>query len=214
MVTTRKTTARKATPAPKSTARTPIRTAAKKPYKDNTGDNTQPPKARPKDAVDLLVADHLAAAKCFRQYETMMKKNAPDAQRVALANKVCGMLKVHTRIEEEIFYPAARAAGIDVDTMDEAYVEHAGAKELIAQIESSNPVGEYYDAKVKVLGDIVNHHVVEEHTEMFPKCRRSKMDLVALRAQMESRKSQLEGKAPKGEKPGLLARVTGTLSGR
>jgi hypothetical protein len=210
MATTRKTIAKKATPARKA----PIRTAAKKPYKDNTGDNTQPPKAKPKDAVDLLVADHLAAAKCFKQYETMMKKNAADAPRVALANKVCEMLKVHTQIEEEIFYPAARAAGLDVDTMDEAYVEHAGAKELIAQIQSSNPMGEYYDAKVKVLGDIINHHVVEEHTEMFPKCRRSKMDLVALRAQMESRKAQLEGKAPKGDKPGLLARVTGSLAGR
>ena len=186
-----KTVAKKA-PA-KTPAKKPIRTAAKKPYKDNTGENTQPPKAKPKDAVDLLVADHLAAAKCFKQYETMMRKDAPDAEREALANQVCEMLKVHTQIEEEIFYPAARAAGIDVDTMDEAYVEHASAKDLIAQIQSSDPKSDYYDAKVKVLGDVVNHHVVEEHTEMFPKCRRSTMDLVALRAQMQSRKDELEG---------------------
>ena len=139
------------------------------------------------------MADHLAAAKCFKQYETMMQKDAPDAEREALANQVCEMLKVHTQIEEEIFYPAARAAGIDVGTMDEAYVEHASAKDLIAQIQSSDPKSDYYDAKVKVLGDVVNHHVVEEHTEMFPKCRRSTMDLVALRAQMQSRKDELEG---------------------
>ncbi|MEP6940866.1 MAG: hemerythrin domain-containing protein [Rudaea sp.] len=208
--TTRKTgAAKKAAPARKAPVRAPIRTAAKKPYKDNTGDNTQPPKAKPKDAVDLLVADHLAAGKCFKQYETMMKKNAPDAQRVALANKVCEMLKVHTQIEEEIFYPAARSAGVDMDTLDEAYVEHAGAKDLITQIQSSNPMGEYYDAKVKVLGDIVNHHVVEEHTEMFPKCRRSTMELIGLRTRMEIRKRELEGS---GSPPGLLSRLSKKLA--
>ena len=214
MATPRKAAAKRVATARKAPARAPVRTAAKKPYKDNTGDNTQPPKAKPKDAIDLLVADHLAAAKCFKRYETMMKKRAPDAERAALANKVCDMLEVHTQIEEEIFYPAARAVGIDVDVMDEAYVEHAGAKELIAQIQSSNPMGEYYDAKVKVLGDIVNHHVVEEHTDMFPKCRRSTMNLVDLRAQMESRKGELEGKTPKGEETSSLKRVAGGLKGR
>ena len=169
-----------------------ISTAAKKPYKDNTADNTTPPKASPKDAIDLLVADHLAAGKCFKQYQTLMKKGAPAGQRKAVADKVCGMLTVHTRIEEEIFYPAARKAGLESNMLDEANIEHASAKELIAQIENGKPGSDYYDAKVKVLGDYIEHHVIEEHTEMFPKCRRSTMDLVALRAQMQARKAELE----------------------
>jgi Hemerythrin HHE cation binding domain len=167
-------------------------TAAKKPYKDNTADNTTPPKSSPKDAVDLLVADHLAAGKCFKQYQTLKKRSASAAQRQAVADKVCGMLTVHTRIEEEIFYPAAREAGIDPDEMDEANVEHGSAKDLIAQIQADEPDTDYYDAKVKVLSDLIEHHVIEEHTEMFPKCRRSKMDLVALRARMDARKRELE----------------------
>ncbi|MEO8925392.1 MAG: hemerythrin domain-containing protein [Caldimonas sp.] len=203
----------KKSPAAKPTTSKKVSTAAKKPYPDNTGENTQPPKMRPLDAVDLLVADHLAAGKCFKQYETLMKKNAPDAKRVELAKKVCGMLKVHTQIEEEIFYPAARAAGLDIDVMDEAYVEHAGAKELIAKIESTGPAGEYFDAQVKVLGDLVNHHVVEEQTEMFPKCRRSKMDLVAIREQLAARKKELEG-VPSNARPGLISRLAGGLSAK
>jgi hypothetical protein len=167
-------------------------TAARKPYGDNTPVNTTPAKTRPNDAIDLLVDDHLAAAKCFAQYEKLAKKDAPVAQRKAIAEKVCGMLKVHTAIEEEIFYPAARAAGLEADMMDEAAIEHASAKDLIAQIEASDPSADFYDAKVKVLGDYIAHHVVEEHTEMFPKCRRSKMDLLGLRKQLEARKKQLQ----------------------
>ncbi len=212
MATTRKTTTKKKTSvapaaARKSTAKkTPMKkvaakktaaksrpsTAAKKPYPDNTPVNTTPPKMRPNDAVDLLVADHLAADKCFKQYEKLADKNAPAAQRKALAEKVCGMLKVHTRIEEEIFYPAAREAGIEEAMMDEAYIEHASAKDLIAQIESATPDSDYYDAKVKVLGDYIGHHVLEEHTEMFPKCRRSRMDLADLGRRMASRKKALQ----------------------
>src|SRR5678816_4122599 len=90
-----------------------------------------------------------------------------------LAQTICAMLKAHTTIEEEIFYPASRRAGIDADLLDEADIEHASAKELIAQIESGDPGDDHYDAKVKVLGEYITHHVVEEHVEMFPKCRRS-----------------------------------------
>jgi hypothetical protein len=202
----------KAAPAKKAAKSQPS-TAAKKPYPDNTPDNTMPPKMRPNDAVDLLVSDHLAADKCFKHYETLAKKKAPAAQRKALAEKVCGMLKVHTRIEEEIFYPAARQAGLEDMMMNEAYIEHASAKELIAQIEAGAPDSDYYDAKVKVLGDYIGHHVLEEHTEMFPKCRRSKMDLVDLAQRMAVRKKALEAELAKGtEKPGFLARVGETLS--
>ena len=101
------------------------------------------------------------------------------------------MLKTHTTIEEEIFYPAARKARIEAALLDEADIEHASAKDLIAQIESGNPADDHYDAKVKVLGEYITHHVVEEHTEMFPKCRRAGMDLVALRGRMQARQAEL-----------------------
>ena len=187
----KKPAARKA-PVKKVAAKSRPSTAAKKPYPDNTAVNTTPPKMRPNDAVDLLVADHLAADKCFKQYEKLAKKKAPASQRQAVAEKVCGMLKVHTTIEEEIFYPAAREAGIEAAMMDEAAVEHASAKELIAQIESATPDSDYYDAKVKVLGDYIGHHVLEEQTEMFPKCRRSRMDLADLARRMAARKKALQ----------------------
>jgi hypothetical protein len=181
----KKTVAKKAVPAKKPP------TAAKKPYKDNTADNTTPPKARPNDAVDLLVDDHLAAGKVFKQFLKLAKKDASPGERKTLADKVCGMLLVHMAIEEEIFYPAARAAGVEADELDEAYVEHGSGKELIAQIRAGKPGDKYYDAKVKVLSDLIEHHVIEEHTEMFPKCRRSRMDLPSLRAQMTARKKEL-----------------------
>ena len=192
----KKSTAKKAPPKKAPTKKTAAKsrpsTAAKKPYPENTPANTTPPKMRPNDAVDLLVADHLAADKCFKKYEKLADRKAPAAERQALAEKVCGMLKVHTRIEEEIFYPAAREAGIEEAMMDEAFIEHASAKDLIAQIESATPDSDYYDAKVKVLGDYVGHHVLEEHTEMFPKCRRSRMDLADLARRMAARKKELQ----------------------
>ena len=212
MATTRKTTTKKKTSVARAATKKPAAgkappkkiaakkaapksrpsTAAKKPYPENTPANTTPPKMRPNDAVDLLVADHLAADKCFKKYEKLADRKAPAAERQALAEKVCGMLKVHTRIEEEIFYPAAREAGIEEAMMDEAFIEHASAKDLIAQIESATPDSDYYDAKVKVLGDYVGHHVLEEHTEMFPKCRRSRMDLADLARRMAARKKELQ----------------------
>ena len=143
---------------------------------------------READAVDLLTDDHLEVGALFKQYEKLAKKQAPADQRRTLAQTICDMLKAHTTIEEEIFYPAARRAGIDADLLDEADIEHASAKELIAQIEGGDPDDDHYDAKVKVLGEYITHHVVEEHTEMFPKCRRSAMDLVGLRGEMEARK--------------------------
>lgn len=189
-----KKTVAKTVPSKKSASKRRPSTAAKKPFHDNTPANTTPPKMRPNDAVDLLVNDHLAADKCFKQYEKLAKKKAPAAQRQAVAEKVCGMLKVHMHIEEEIFYPAARSAGIESAEMDEAFIEHASAKELIAQIGSATPDSDYYDAKVKVLGDYIGHHVLEEHTEMFPKCRRSTMDLADLARRMAARKKALEAK--------------------
>jgi len=179
-----------AAPAAKK-SRTTTRATPKPPKAEKTAENTAPKTMKEADAVDLLTDDHLEVGALFKQYDKLAKKEAPAEQRRTLAQTICGMLTAHTTIEEEIFYPAARRAGIDADLLDEADIEHASAKELITQIEGGNPDDDHYDAKVKVLGEYITHHVVEEHTEMFTKCRRSKMDLVGLRSEMEARKMAL-----------------------
>ena len=179
-----------AAPAAKK-SRTTTRATPKPPKAEKTAENTAPKTMKEADAVDLLTDDHLEVGALFKQYDKLAKKEAPAEQRRTLAQTICDMLKAHTTIEEEIFYPAARRAGIDADLLDEADIEHASAKELITQIEGGNPDDDHYDAKVKVLGEYITHHVVEEHTEMFTKCRRSKMDLVGLRGEMEARKMAL-----------------------
>ena len=100
-------------------------------------------------------------------------------------------LTIHATAEEEIFYPAAREAGIESDLLDEAEVEHASAKDLIAQIRAMTPEDDLYDAKIKVLGEYIDHHVKEEEEEMFPKCRKSEMDLAGLAAELAERKAEL-----------------------
>jgi hypothetical protein len=171
----------------------PTRRSDRSAGQEKTPGNTAPAAKRTPDAVDLLVDDHLAVDACFKRYEKLMKADASGAAREALAREICRMLTAHTRIEEEIFYPAARSAGLDSDLLDEADVEHASAKSLIAQIESGSASDPLYDARVTVLGEYIKHHVVEEHGEMFPKCRRAGMDLVSLREQMQTRKAELGG---------------------
>ncbi|WP_038216775.1 hemerythrin domain-containing protein [Xenophilus azovorans] len=150
-------------------------------------------KAPPKknDAVDLLDADHIAVKKLFQQYNKLAEEKAPAGERQALAARICTELTVHAQLEEEIFYPAARAAIDDEELMDEATVEHASAKDLIAQIESMGADEPMYDAKVIVLGEYIDHHVTEEREEMFQKARRSGMDLVALKEPLAARKAEL-----------------------
>jgi len=147
------------------------------------------------DATALLQRDHAEVKKLFKQYEKLADAEADGAEREELAAQICAMLTVHATIEEEIFYPAARAAEVDADLLDEANVEHASAKDLIAQIESMSPDDELYDAKVSVLGEYIDHHVQEEEGEMFPKCRKSEMDLAALAEALAERKSELMAEA-------------------
>lgn len=147
------------------------------------------------DATALLQRDHAEVRKLFKQYEKLADAEAGAEDRLALANQICMMLTVHATVEEEIFYPAAREANVDSDLLDEAEVEHASAKELIAQIESMGPDDELYDAKVKVLGEYIDHHVQEEEGEMFPKCRKSPMDLAELAQALAGRKSELMAEA-------------------
>jgi hemerythrin superfamily protein len=149
-----------------------------------------------KDACDLLDADHKAVKKLFNAYDELAGSKARGAaqKRLEIARQICQELTVHAQIEEDIFYPALRAVLKDTDILAEAEVEHAGAKDLIAQIEALSEPDEMYDAKVKVLGEYIDHHVKEERNEIFPKARAArKLDLVAMRDELAARKEELMG---------------------
>ena len=141
----------------------------------------------PHDAIALLKADHKEVKGWFDDYEDL----TDNAAKATLAGKICLALTVHTMIEEEIFYPAARQATRDDDLLDEAKVEHAGAKALVAQISAMKAGDDLYDAKVKVLGEQVKHHIEEEEDELFPEAKHAKMDLTALGRRLAARKAEL-----------------------
>ena len=146
------------------------------------------------DACSLLDADHKNVKKMFSAYEEMTSSKSASARdkRRDLAMQICMELTVHTQIEEEIFYPAVREAIKDTDLLDEANVEHASAKDLIAQLQDATEVDDMFDAKVKVLGEYIDHHVNEERNELFPKARAArKLDLVSMRETLTARKEEL-----------------------
>ncbi|MDP9607271.1 UNVERIFIED_ORG: hemerythrin superfamily protein [Variovorax paradoxus] len=146
------------------------------------------------DACSLLDTDHKNVKKLFTTYDEFAHSraaSAPDKRR-ELAMQICIELQVHTRLEEEIFYPALREAIKETDLLDEAEVEHASAKELIAQIQDATEIDAKFDAKVKVLGEYIDHHVKEERNEIFVKARATRgLDLVAMREQLAQRKEEL-----------------------
>ena len=147
-----------------------------------------------KDACDLLDADHKNVKKMFKEYEELTESRARSAgqKKMDLARQICMELTVHAQVEEEIFYPALREAIKDTDLLDEATVEHQTAKDLIAQIEQAGEADDMFDAKVKVLGEYIDHHVKEEKNEIFPKARAArKLDLVTMRDELEARKEEL-----------------------
>ena len=148
--------------------------------------------AAPKDAIALLKTDHGTVSGLFAAYE----KAGSSKKKKALVAEICNELSVHVRIEEEIFYPAIKAALADKLLVQEATVEHAGVKDLIAQLEGVEPDSELYDAKVKVLSEYVDHHVKEEQDDMFPKVKATSLDLVQLGARMAARKADLT--SPRG----------------
>ena len=144
-------------------------------------------KTAPKDAIAMLKADHKKVSGLFADFE---KARAATTKK-KLVSTICTELSVHAQVEEELFYPAVKAALKDKELIPEAVVEQATMKALIGQIEGVEPDGEMYDAKVKVLCEYVKHHVKEEHTEMFPKAAKTRLDMVALGEQMAARKSEL-----------------------
>jgi hemerythrin superfamily protein len=169
------------------------------------------------DAIALLKADHRQVETWFEQFE----KTRSDEKKQELATNICKALTVHAQVEEEIFYPAFLEATDDTDMHHEAEVEHDGAKKLIAQIEASGPDDEYFDAKVKVLSEMIKHHVKEEEQPggMFAEARDSDMDLEEIGRQLEARKAELmgeeddEGRSPppgsRGKKQGMVGRLLG-----
>ena len=151
------------------------------------------------DAIALLKADHRTVEQLFAAFE---EANGA-ARKEKLAKEICTELKIHTMLEEEIFYPAL-AGKIEQDLLDEAYVEHDGAKVLINDIEAGGPDEDYYDAKVKVLSEEIEHHVKEEEKPaegMFAQSRKADVDLVALRDVMLARKEELIAQAEAGGLP-------------
>ena len=144
------------------------------------------PKSKPVSAIALLMEDHAYVKKAFRAFEKMDEEDQP-----ALVKQVLQALKVHTRIEEEIFYPAVRKAIKDEDLMNEAEVEHDSAKALIRQLERMKPSDPKFAATFTVLGEYVNHHVKEEESEMFPKARRARVNLKGLGAKLMGQKIKL-----------------------
>ena len=144
------------------------------------------------DALQLLMAEHREVKAMFQHYQKLADAGGKGDERMLLASQICVALTVHTQMEEEILYPAARTVLTkDEDIVDEAYVEHAGAKSLIAQIKTMTSDQPLFDAKVKVLGEYIDHHVKEEETEFFPKLRKTALDLDAMGDQLAARKKQL-----------------------
>ena len=143
------------------------------------------------DILSLLAADHAEVSAALDEYEDMGEDEDQSSGRQELAQRICRMLIGHSTIEEEFFYPAARAAGVAPDLLDEASVEHASVKRLIVQIQSADLDDRLYDAKVKVLGEYVRHHVEEEEGPLFDECRRTGMDLYAIVMPMATRRAEL-----------------------
>jgi hypothetical protein len=175
-----------------ATTKTATKPAKTKPV-SKIARKTQRAAAKPADAIKLLKDDHKEVKAYFKQYESL----EDEAEKQALAEKICLALTVHAQIEEEIYYPAAREAIDDDDLLDEAEVEHASAKQLIAEIQAMKAGDRLFDAKVTVLGEYIDHHVEEEESEMFPESRDSDLDLKALGVQLAARKAELMSQAGK-----------------
>ena len=154
------------------------------------------PKTKTQDAIEMLKADHAKVEKAFKEFEKMDRSDTETCREAV--RSVCEDLKVHTTLEEEIFYPAVREAIEDEDLLNEAAVEHETAKMLIEQLENMEPDDPNYFATFIVLGEYVMHHVKEEEGEMFPQARKAKaLDVDELGERMRARKEELTAETAK-----------------
>jgi hypothetical protein len=164
------------------------------------------PDTQAQDGLQLLAADHRKVESLFESFEQASGATAKEK----LVRQICTELKVHSMIEEEIYYPAIRGKVEEAD-LDEAYVEHDSAKLLINELEAAEPDESYYDAKVKVLSELIEHHVKEEEKQrdnLFQQTRAADIDLIALGARLAARKAELVARA---EREGLPPAEPATL---
>jgi hemerythrin superfamily protein len=166
---------------------------------------------KPQDAIALLKQDHRTVEELFEKFE----KASGDGRKQSLAEEICLELSVHAEIEEEIFYPACEGK-VDEDLLKESYVEHDGAKLLIAEIMAGGPKeDEFYDAKVKVLSEEIEHHVEEEEKRMeglFAQARKAGLDMDALGEQLAVRKAELTEQFKAGGVPEPVLTTMGEVS--
>ena len=155
-------------------------------------------KAKATGAVELLKEQHDKVKKAFKEFEKLDREDTETQKQ--LVQTVCEDLKVHTTLEEELFYPAAREAIDDEDLMNEAQVEHETAKMLIEQLENMGPDDPNFRATFSVLGEYVLHHVKEEEGEMFPEVKKTDLDLEELGGRMRARMEDLMGDMEEEEK--------------
>lgn len=171
-------------------------------------------KGQSEHAITLLMDDHQRVRELFAELKKLKRSSAAagtDRQKAQLVAQVCQELLVHAQLEEEVFYPAVRAAIDDQDLMDEAAVEHAGAKDLIGQLLQMAPGDDLYDAKVTVLCESVEHHIKEEEGSMFPQASKAAGLDATLGEQLLQRKQELLGELerPKAKPPASAKRSHG-----
>jgi hemerythrin superfamily protein len=165
------------------------RTADRKSSRSQSASRNKERQQASRNAFDVLEEDHREVEEWFDQYDEL--KDSDEDRKAELSDKICLALKVHAQIEEEIFYPRAREATKDDDLIDEAIVEHATVKNLIAEIEEMDVEEELHDAKIRVLGEMVKRHIREEEEELFPELQSAKMDLDAVGKELAERKEEL-----------------------
>lgn len=152
----------------------------------------KPKKGSAPDALDLLRADHDKVRHLFREFDELKGSDDDDERKAELVDEICYELTLHSMVEEEIFYPTLRAAIDDDDLIDEADVEHAGARELISQLEVMYPGDDHFDATVTVLGEEIAHHIDKEERDMFEAARAAGIDLDELGERLSARKEELD----------------------
>jgi len=161
-------------------------------------------RAKPQDAIAILVADHDRVKALFRKFG---KLKDGDPQRAVIAEQTCHELEVHAKIEELVFYPGVHEKIKEGDLVDEAAVEHDVAKQLIAKLRATDPDDEKFGATYKVLTEYVGHHVEEEEEELFPQVRKAKVDLIAMAEELEAARQKVEAELGGGKVPPAKGRV-------